>query len=110
MPAPEALTRETIDRLLEAAGWAVQDRDALNLGASLGVAEQSAKYSSGIADTFAAWREPLPFSYESTGVETHFTNGLDPTPRSRRVFSFHRPEPLLAILTLFVRSSTLAPY
>ena len=32
------------------------------------------------------------FSYESTGVETRFTNGLDPEPRSRPVFSFHKPE------------------
>ena len=34
----------------------------------------------------------LPFGYESTGVETRFTCGLDPVPTSRRVFSFHRPE------------------
>jgi type I restriction enzyme R subunit len=37
---------------------------------------------------------PLPFLYESTGVETWFTNGLDPEARARRVFSFHRPEAL----------------
>jgi len=37
---------------------------------------------------------PLPFLYESTGVETWFTNGLDPEPRARQVFSFHRPEAL----------------
>jgi type I restriction enzyme R subunit len=37
---------------------------------------------------------PLPFLYESTGVETWFTNGLDPEPRARRVFSFHRPDTL----------------
>lgn len=37
---------------------------------------------------------PLPFLYESTGVETWFTNGLDPEPTARRVFSFHRPETL----------------
>ena len=42
----------------------------------------------------AAWRRPLPFFYESTGVETHFTNGLDPEPRARNVFAFHRPETL----------------
>ena len=30
--------------------------------------------------------------YESTGVETHFTNRFDPEPRSRRVFSFRTPE------------------
>ncbi|MCB9740842.1 MAG: DEAD/DEAH box helicase family protein [Deltaproteobacteria bacterium] len=37
---------------------------------------------------------PLPFLYESTGVETMFTNGLDPTPRGRRVFAFHQPTTL----------------
>jgi type I restriction enzyme R subunit len=41
-----------------------------------------------------AWIRPLPFAYESTGVETRFTNGLDPEPRSRGVFAFHRPEML----------------
>ncbi len=43
-----------------------------------------------------SWRDdrPLPFLYESTGVETYFTNQLDPTPRSRRVFAFHRPDTL----------------
>src|SRR5262249_28251266 len=34
------------------------------------------------------------FLYQSTGVETRFTNGLDPIPRSRQVFHFHRPETL----------------
>jgi len=37
---------------------------------------------------------PLPFVYESTGVVTRFTNGYDPDPRSREVFSFHRPTTL----------------
>ena len=40
--------------------------------------------------------QPLPFVYESTGVVTRFTNGGDPHPRSREVFSFHRPETLAA--------------
>lgn len=35
---------------------------------------------------------PLPFVYESTGVITRFTDYRDPKPRSREVFSFHRPE------------------
>jgi len=34
----------------------------------------------------------LPFGYESTGVETRFTCGLDPVQTSRRMFAFHRPE------------------
>ncbi len=36
--------------------------------------------------------ERLPFVYESTGVITRFTDGRDPKPRSREVFTFHRPE------------------
>ncbi len=36
--------------------------------------------------------EKLPFVYESTGEVTRFTDFRDPTPRSRPVFSFHRPE------------------
>lgn len=35
---PEEKARQRIDQLLEAAGWKVQDRRELNLGASLGVA------------------------------------------------------------------------
>lgn len=38
--------------------------------------------------------EPLPYIYESTGVITRFTNGRDPKPRSREIFTFHRPETL----------------
>lgn len=36
--------------------------------------------------------EKLPFVYESTGDLTRFTDYRDPKPRSRPVFSFHRPE------------------
>jgi type I restriction enzyme, R subunit len=35
---------------------------------------------------------PLPFVYESTGQITRFTDYRDPKPRSRPVFTFHRPE------------------
>jgi type I restriction enzyme R subunit len=37
---------------------------------------------------------PLRFLYESTGLITRFTDMEDPKPRSREVFSFHRPETL----------------
>jgi type I restriction enzyme R subunit len=36
--------------------------------------------------------DPLPFVYESTGTLTRFTDYRDPKPRSRPVFTFHRPE------------------
>ncbi len=39
--------------------------------------------------------EFLPFVYESTGEVTRFTDLRDPKPRSRPVFTFHRPETLL---------------
>lgn len=38
--------------------------------------------------------QPLPFLYESTGVITRFTDARDPKPRSREIFSFHRPDTL----------------
>jgi type I restriction enzyme R subunit len=134
MNSPEQQARQRIDELLCAAGWMVQSRDAINLGASRGVAvreyplqtgfadyllfvdrqaigaveakavgttlsgveSQSAKYSVGLPPALPRWRkdQPLPFLYESTGVETYFTNGFDPEPRSRRVFAFHKPETL----------------
>lgn len=59
-----------------------------------GVEIQSDRYKKGLPDELPAWGRPLPFAYESTGEETQFTNGLDPDPRSRNVFSFHRPETL----------------
>ena len=35
-----------------------------------GVEEQSSKYAAGMHKGFPAWKTPLPFSYESTGIET----------------------------------------
>ncbi|MGI8775570.1 MAG: type I restriction-modification enzyme R subunit C-terminal domain-containing protein [Actinomycetota bacterium] len=130
MGTPEAEARKQIDRLLEAAGWLIQDRKDANIHAGPGVAlrefplksgpvdyalyvdgavagaieakkegwtlsgveAQTKRYSEGLSDALPAYRRPLPFLYESTGQETHFTNLLDPEPRARRVFAFHKPE------------------
>jgi hypothetical protein len=119
MLTPEDQARENIDRLLTQSGWAVQDKNAVNLSAERGVAvrelsfktgepdytlfvdgkaigtveakpsghsltgveEQSEKYVKGVPFGIPAWRSPLPFSCESTGTETRFTNRLDPVPR-----------------------------
>ena len=43
-----------------------------------GVEIQSDKYTKGLPDGLPAWSKPFPFSYESTGVDPRFTNGLDP--------------------------------
>jgi type I restriction enzyme R subunit len=131
---PEVRARQTIDQLLTAAGWAVQDLKAADIHAARGVAlrefalnegygfagyllyvdgkaagvieakkqgatltgveAQSGRYAQALPASLPAWRRPLPFIYESTGLETHFTHGLDPEPRARHVFAFHRPETL----------------
>ncbi|MFD0203538.1 MULTISPECIES: DEAD/DEAH box helicase family protein [Saccharothrix] len=68
--------------------------EAKREGSSLTSAEQQSRRYAEDADAtlrLAAWRSPLPFRYESTAVETQFTNTLDPLPRARRVFSFHQP-------------------
>lgn len=130
---PEQLARDRIDERLRASGWHVQDKDALDFSAGLGVAVREyqtdigpADYvlfadrqavgvveakpyswgvrltsveeqSEGYANAKLKWvsnAEPLPFLYESTGQVTRFTNARDPNPRSREVFSFHRPESL----------------
>jgi type I restriction enzyme R subunit len=41
-----------------------------------------------------AHSQPMPFIYESTGALTRFRDERDPKPRSRPVFSFHRPATL----------------
>ncbi|MSP14038.1 MAG: DEAD/DEAH box helicase [Chloroflexi bacterium] len=135
---PEEKARLEIDRQLEACGWVVQDRTAMNTFASAGVAvreftlltgeadyllyahgkaigvveakpegftlggvhEQAVKYTTGLPAGVPAYGRPLPFTYESTGAVTHFTNGLDPEPRSREVFTFHRPEELVRLAGL----------
>lgn len=129
---PEQQARKNIDKLLEKAGWLIQDRNQLNLGAGLGVAvreyplkagpadyllfvnrkavgvieakaegytlsgvaEQSEKYSRGVPKNLPVVQEPLPFNYESTGIETLFRDLRDPEPKSRSVFAFHKPETL----------------
>jgi type I restriction enzyme R subunit len=81
------------DYLLYVDGKAAGVVEAKKTGATLtGVEIQSAKYAQGLPASLPAWRRPLPFVYESTGAETHFTNGLDPEPRARNVFAFHKPD------------------
>ena len=67
-----------------------------------GVEWQSAMYATGLP---AAHRhratlvdDRLPFVFEASGSETHFTNGFDPEPRSRAIFAFPKPETLARIL------------
>jgi type I restriction enzyme R subunit len=73
--------------------------EAKKVGTTLStVAEQSAHYGENLPD-FLNISGKLPFYYESTGVETFFRDDRDPEPRSRRTFSFHRPETLTTWLS-----------
>ena len=56
----------------------------------LSVEEQSNEYAG--AKLKYLNNEPLHYIYESTGTLTRFTDKRDPKPRSRVVFSFHKPE------------------
>jgi len=86
----------TCDYLLLVDRKAVGVIEAKKVGTLLsGVAEQSGHYAANLPDLIqAAVEGPLPFLYESTGVETYFRDERDPALRSRRVFAFHRPETL----------------
>lgn len=116
----EQHARETIDQLLTACGWSVQDAETLNISAAVGVAVREFPLLSGFGfadyllyadgkaigiveakpEDLPAHRRPLPFHYETTGIETRFTNRLDPDPRSREVFAFHTPAELLRLARL----------
>src|SRR6059058_446466 len=91
--------RDEVDYLLFVDGKAIGTVEAKPEAHTLiGVEEQSGKYGKNLLDIYGKWREPLPFAYESTGVETQFNNRLDPDPKSRNVFAFHTPETLLEYL------------
>lgn len=84
-----------VDYLLFVDGHAVGVIEAKPAGYSFTSVEvQAQKYVEGLPASLDAPISPLPFAYISTGEETVFINTLDPQPRSRSVFTFHRPETL----------------
>ena len=133
---PEELARDRIDNRLQAAGWQVQDKDALDFNAGLGIAVREFQTDVGPADyvlfadrqavgvveakpdslgsqahhgrrTIGRLREgegsngsrtpnPCPFSMRAPGRLRGSRTGAILSPRSREVFSFHRPETLNA--------------
>jgi len=74
-----------------------------------GVEWQSAMYATGLPERHGARAVVvdgrLPFVFEASGSETHFTNGYDPEPRARRLFAFPRP----STLARQVRDAEAAP-
>ncbi len=73
--------------------------EAKPVGTTLsGVEWQSAVYANGLpveAELKSITVDGrLPFVFEASGSETHFTNGYDPHPRARRIFNFPTPATL----------------
>jgi type I restriction enzyme R subunit len=67
-----------------------------------GIEWQSAMYAAGLPPE-AQLRSVtvdgrLPFVFEASGSETHFTNGYDPHARARRIFNFPKPTTLSRII------------
>tara|TARA_R110000868_G_scaffold306734_3_gene568090 strand:+ start:16132 stop:18864 length:2733 start_codon:yes stop_codon:yes gene_type:complete len=79
-----------VDRIPVGVIEAKREEEAQNITK---VEEQSTRYATSELK-YIGVRE-LPFVYESTGEITRFTSLRDPKPRSREVFSFHRPETLI---------------
>lgn len=77
--------------------------EAKPVGTTLsGVEWQSAMYATGLPEQHRKRailiEDRLPFVFEASGTETHFTNGLDPDARARKVFSFPKPRALARLL------------
>ena len=80
------------DYLLFVDGKAVGVVEAKPKGTTLtDVAEQAGNYVVGLPKNIPHVTLPLPFQYESTGIETHVRDNRDPSPCSWRIFAFHRP-------------------
>lgn len=87
------------DYILFVDGKALGIVEAKKEGTTLSaVAEQSARYTAAMKWIPQRWAGPLPFTYESTGIETNFRDQRDPDSRSRPVFAFHTPEHLLELV------------
>ena len=69
-----------------------------DLGANITTVEaQSGRYAES-KFKYINYEYNIRFAYEATGVLTRFTDYADEKYRSRRVYSFHRPETLLSLL------------
>ena len=88
------------DYMLYADGRAIGVVEAKPPGTLTGHELQSLGYAERLPEDIPAYRRPLPIHYESTGEITQFTNRVDPEPRSREVFAFHRPEELIRLVNL----------
>jgi type I restriction enzyme R subunit len=71
---------------------------------------QSLRYAQGLKPeqklSAILHRDQLPFIFEASGTETHYTNLYDPEPRARKLFNFPKPETLIRIIRDAADSAT----
>jgi len=71
---------------------------------------QSQRYAQGLKPeqkiTAVLVRDQIPFIFEASGTETHYTNLYDPEPRARKIFNFPKPETLIRIIRDAADSAT----
>lgn len=91
--------KQAADYILFLDRQAVAVIEAKSAGTTLsGVEDQSQRYAEAFPDDLHPVQVPLPFVYESTGIETYFRDTRDEESRSREVFWFHKPEELKELL------------
>jgi type I restriction enzyme R subunit len=59
-----------------------------------GFSEQASRYMAEVPEHLVREEGQVRFEYVASSNETHFRDHADPAPRSRSVFTFHRPETL----------------
>lgn len=88
------------DYLLFVNGKAIGVLEAKKAELSLsGVENQSQGYACNLPEGVRCYQMPLPFIYESNGSEIYFRDCRDKICRSRRLFSFHKPETLYELIS-----------
>ncbi|HEY1350886.1 MAG TPA: DEAD/DEAH box helicase family protein, partial [Ktedonobacteraceae bacterium] len=96
---PEEIARQQIDEMLQSAGWVVQDRDKIDLGAGSGIAIREFALGSGRADYLllvdreaVGIVEAKPARYTLQGVKEQsgkYLTALDKFMPARQLLPFH---------------------
>lgn len=73
---PEELARQRIDKMLNAAGWLVQDRKSMNISAGPGIAVREFILSSGQAD-YLLYVNGKAIGVDEAGTEGHTLSGVE---------------------------------
>lgn len=105
-PPPEQLARQTIDAMLAAAGWAVQDDKAFDPSASTGIALREVPLKSGSCDyLLLVNRKPIGvIEAKKEGIIPHLAEQMRSMAEAEQQLSV--VEPLEAVVTTNLQRAT----